>query len=257
MTSWSGEWSVIAGDGKEPGLALLILEDERRATTNGHHKEMVPGDSLIHRRSGYTYRAKETLMRIIGVRSGVSSFVSAVALLLLISPALAGGQADAQLPTNTQRPVEVAFTKWRTAQIPPLPAVAVRSLFAGIVGGDLGEGDFVGEVIDRKVSTPCTAFQPTPCTPGIEPATITGSIIALHAIYEVQVGEHSFTALIQGGTNGVTTAALLNGVILAGWRTGAPVHVAFQTISSCTDRDGGTHGPCFQGTIRIERPLEE
>jgi hypothetical protein len=157
---------------------------------------------------------------------------------------------------RTQRPVEVAFTKWRTAQIPPLPAVTVRSLFAGIVGGDLGEGDFVGEVLDRKVSTPCTAFDPL-CPPGTTPATITGSIIALHAVYEVQVGEHSFTALIQGGTNGVTTAALLNGVILAGWRTGAPVHVAFQTISSCTDRDGVTHGPCFQGTIRIERAPKE
>ena len=203
-------------------------------------------------------------MRIIGVRSGVSSFVIAVVLLLLISPALAGGQAPAvtqgtgspgvTVPgtdTDEQKrhgPVEVAFTKWRTAQIPPPPAVTVRSLFAGIVEGDLGEGDFVGEVLDRKVSTPCTLTAP-PCTPEI-PAT--GSIVALHAIYEVQAGEHSFTALIQGGTNGVTTAALLNGVILAGWRTGAPVHVAFRTISSCTGRDGAPHGPCFQGTIRIE-----
>ena len=72
-------------------------------------------------------------MRIIGVRSGVSPFVIAVVLLLLISPALAGGQPDAQLAmtqgsplsgspvpgtdttTDTQRPVEVTFTKWRTA----------------------------------------------------------------------------------------------------------------------------------------------
>ena len=214
-------------------------------------------------------------MRIIGVRSGVSSFVIAIVLLLLISPALAGGQPDAErvmtqgtrfpgvpvpgtetVEHKRRGPVEVTFTKWRTAQIPPPPAVTVRSLFAGIVAGDLGEGDFVGEVLDRKVSTPCTAFEPQ-CTPGITPPTITGSIVALHAIYEVQADEHSFTALIQGGTNGVTTAALLNGVVLAGWRTGAQVHVAFQTISTCTDRAGGTHGPCFQGTIRIEPAPEE
>ena len=156
-------------------------------------------------------------MKIIGVQSRVSPFVIAVVLLLQLSPALAAGQPDAQqatiqgsrfpgIPapgTETTRdrrrgPVEVTFTKWRTAVLPP-SGVPVRHLFKGIVGGDLGAGDFVGEVLDRKVSTACTAFDP-PCTPGITPATITGSIIALHAIYEVQVGEHSFTALIQGGT---------------------------------------------------------
>ena len=51
----------------------------------------------------------------------------------------------------------VTFTKWRTVQIPPPPAVTVRTLFAGIVGGDLGDGDFAGEVLDRKVSTPCAS----------------------------------------------------------------------------------------------------
>ena len=135
--------------------------------------------------------------------------------------------------TTTDRrrgPVEVTFMKWRTAVLPP-SGVPNRLLFRGIVGGDLGAGDFVGEALDRKVSTACTAFEPA-CTPGITPATVTGSIITLHAIYDVQVGEHSFTALIQGGTNGVTGAALLDGVILAGWRTGAPVHVAFQTMTN-------------------------
>ena len=52
--------------------------------------------------------------------------------------------------------------------VPLPPAVATRSLFAGNVGGDLGEGDFVGEVLDRKVSTPCT-FTAPPCTPGTAP----------------------------------------------------------------------------------------
>ena len=188
-------------------------------------------------------------MRIIGVQSRVSPFLIAVVLLLQLSPALATGQPDAQEATiqgsrfrecrcparkrqrTASRAVEVTFTKWPTTGLPPLPAVPGRTLFQGFVGGDLGDGDFVGEVLDSKVSTACTAFAP-PCTPGITPPTITGSIGALHAIYEVQVGENSFTALIQGGRNRVTGgAALLDGVILAGWRTGAQVHVAFQTTA--------------------------
>jgi hypothetical protein len=212
-------------------------------------------------------------MRIIGVHRRVSPFLIAVVLLLQLSPALATGQPDAQqatiqgsrfpgMPvpsTETTRdrrrgPVEVTFTKWPTTGLPPLPVVPARTLFQGFVGGDLGAGDFVGEVLDSKVSTACTAFAP-PCTPGITPPTITGSIGALHAIYEVQVGENSFTALIQGGRNRVTGGvALLDGVILAGWRTGARVHVAFQTTADCA---GAPAGPCFQGVIRVERAPKE
>jgi hypothetical protein len=154
------------------------------------------------------------------------------------------------------RPVEVTFTKWPTTGQPPLPVHPVpgRTLFQGFVGGDLGDGDFVGEVLDSKVSTACVS----PCMPGATPATISGSIGALHAIYEVQVGERSFTALIQGGRNRVTGGvALLDGVILAGWRTGARVHVTFDTLSNCTDGDGVAHGACFVGTIRVGRVPEK
>jgi hypothetical protein len=151
-------------------------------------------------------------------------------------------------------PVEVTFTKWRTAQIPPPPAVTLRSLFAGFVEGNLGVGDFVAEVLDRKVSTPCT-FTAPPCTPGTTPPTITGSIASLQAIYEVQVGEHSFIALIQGGSTSL--GGRLEGVIVSGWRIGEHVRVAFDTVSSCTDRDGVAHGPCFVGAIRVGWPPEK
>ena len=188
-------------------------------------------------------------MKIIDGQRRVSPFLIAVVLLLQLSPVLATGQPDAQ-----QAPVEVTFTKWLTAVL-PLPGVPLRIFFKGIVGGDLGAGDFVGEVLDRKVSTACAAFDP-PCTPGITPPTITGSITALHAIYEVQVGEQSFTALIQGGSNAVTGVGLLDGVVLAGWRTGAQVHVEFQTMTSCADPRAPA-GPCFQGVIRVGRAPKE
>ena len=173
-------------------------------------------------------------------RRRVTWLVGAIVWLFPVSLAMAQGNGD------PNRPVEVTFAKWRTAVLPP-PGDAIRSLFKGIVGGDLGAGDFVGEVLDRKVSTPCTAVVP-PCTPDIP---VTGSIASLEATYEVQVGEHSFIALIQGGSTSV--GGRLEGLIVSGWRIGAHVRVAFATLSSCTDRDGVAHGPCFEGTIQIER----
>jgi hypothetical protein len=80
-----------------------------------------------------------------------------------------------------------------------------------------------------------------------------GHVIGLEAMYEVQAGDRSFTALIRGGQN-AAGAALLDGVILAGWRTGAQVHVAYQKTSSCA---GKPAGPCFEGTIHIERAPED
>jgi hypothetical protein len=180
-------------------------------------------------------------MTIIGIRSRVSLFLIA-AVLLQLSAGVAAGQADAR----SRGPVEVAFTKWRTAVLPPPTATATRSLFAGNVGGELGEGDFVGEVLYRQASTPCSAFVP-PCTPDVTPPTISE--------YEVQAGEHSFIALIQGGSN--SAGGRLEGVIVSGWRIGAQVSVAFDTLPSCTGRDGVAHGPCFDGTIRVGRPPEK
>jgi hypothetical protein len=70
---------------------------------------------------------------------------------------------------------------------------------AGITGGDV-VGVFAGEILQRQVST----------NPAIT------QIIRLEAIYEVQAGDHSFTALIRGGQTGDTDtalgAALLDGV---------------------------------------------
>jgi hypothetical protein len=190
-------------------------------------------------------------MKTTGVQHGVASFVIAGLLLLQIAPAA----ASASERIRDQGTVKITFTKWRTAVVtPPAPEVQPRTLFEGFAGGDLGAGDFVAEVLDRRVSTPCTVFA-TPCTPGTTPPTITGPMVALHAIYEVQAGEHSFVALIDGGTNGATGAALLNGIVLAGWRTGAKVRVAFQTTTNCAGAP--TTGTCFQGTITVGPDSED
>jgi hypothetical protein len=126
----------------------------------------------------------------------------AIVLLLHVSPALAD---NASKDGDDERGVVVTFTKWITGAAQPnandQPA-PVRSLMAGIVGGHVGAGTFAGEVLDHKLSTP---------------GTVTVAINALEAIYEVHAGEHSFGALIRGGTS--NGKGLLDGVILK-WMAG-------------------------------------
>ena len=166
-------------------------------------------------------------------RPFVASVVIAFVLLLQISPAMAG-PAGGDRDKEGRGRVEITFTKWITT---PQPAPLPWSMAGFVNNGPVGS--FAGEVLDRKVT--------------INPL-ITPSITKLEAIYEVVNGDHSFTALIQGGTNNLTGAALLDGVILAGWRTGDRVHVEFQVMTDCF---GAPPGRCFQGTIYIERAPRE
>ena len=154
-------------------------------------------------------------------RRRVTSLVGAIVMLLPVSLAMSEGHGD------RNRPVEVTFTKW----------VTTFPLMEGYWGGDPAN-IYVGEVFQRQVSV----------NPGLN------GIVRLEAIYEIQNGDHSFTALIRGGTNAVTGDAILDGVILAGWRVGAPVHVEFQTIPGTTGCVGAPPGAtCFEGTIHVGR----
>ncbi len=174
-------------------------------------------------------------MKIIGVQSRAVSL--AIAMLLLLPPVLTGAQGS-RFPglsapsTETRhkhrRPVEVTFTKW----------VTTFPLMEGFTGGD-APGKFVGEVLERQVSQRLAeeCYAPPSC----------GRVIKLEAMYEVQAGKHSFTALIRGGTSGDTGAAQLDGVILFGWRTGSRVHVEFQTSTSPARRTGLPCRTCTHG----------
>jgi hypothetical protein len=160
-------------------------------------------------------------MRSVRTQSRVACFVGAMALLFQIAPVMAGSQDD------HNRPVEVTFTKW----------VTTFPLMEGFWGGDPAN-TYVGEILQRQVS--------------VNPAL--NSIVRIEAIYEIRNGDHSFTALIRGGTDNVTGAAQLDGVVLAGWRTGALVHVQFDTIPGTTGCVGAPAGKtCFVGTIQVGR----
>jgi hypothetical protein len=189
----------------------------------------------------------------------IGSLVSAAVLVVQISPAMAGpgvgptpqGARVPGMPVSSteagksrdHRALTITFTKWITQVVPADPAngVTKRFLMAGFTEGDV-DGAFVGEVLNRQVS-------------------LNGRVISLEAMYEVQAGDHSFTALIRGGTGETTAgepasvsgAALLDGVVLSGWRTGAKVHVAFQTFqgpTECLDAPNPA-GTCFKGTITV------
>jgi hypothetical protein len=154
-------------------------------------------------------------------RRRIASLVGAIVMLLPASLAMAQGRGD------PNRPVEVTFTKW----------ITTYPLMEGFWGGDTANKYF-GEVLQRQVSV----------NPNLN------TIVRIEAIYEIRAGDHSFTALIRGGANDVTGAAQLDGVVLAGWRTGAPVHVEFDTISGTTGCAGAPAGAtCFVGTIHVGR----
>jgi hypothetical protein len=136
---------------------------------------------------------------------------------------------------DPNRPVTITFTKW-LAPPPAVPPTPFFGLFEGF-SNDGPLGSFVAEVLWRQRS-------------------VNGHVTGLEAMYEVVDGDRSFSALIRGGSNAAGDA-LLEGVILDGWRAGARVQVEFQTYpaivgtSSCEGAPENTR--CFVGIIHVGR----
>ena len=171
-------------------------------------------------------------MRISRIHNHVAVICCAMGLLLQTSLAMAGGQNDND---HHNRPVVITFTKW-AAPPPANPPTPFFGLFEGFSDDGL-VGSFVAEILWRQ-------------------ASVNGHVAGLEALYEVVDGDRSFSALIRGGSN-VAGLGLLDGVILAGWRTGAPVHVEFQrylAIPGASSCDGApVNKNCFVGTIHVGR----
>jgi hypothetical protein len=148
--------------------------------------------------------------------------VAAVVLAIQASSARAGG--DEAVATDNGR-IEMTYTKW---------IVGAGPLMAGVVGGDV-EGVFAGEVLERKVS-------------------VNLLVTRLGAVYEIQAGDRSFTAIMEGaqtnpGGNPFGGRAALTGFILTGWRAGADVRAEYVVGQDC---EGAPLGRCFVGTITIQ-----
>lgn len=86
-----------------------------------------------------------TPTRVIGSGTRLLALGAAVMLMTLT---LGAGMAAAD--SRFHRNAENTFTKWITG---PGPAPIVASM-AGIVGGDVGDGTFTGEVLTRSTILP-------------------------------------------------------------------------------------------------------
>lgn len=154
-----------------------------------------------------------------------ASFTAALALL--VWPSIAIGQSAA---ADQARPTVIRYTKW-------VEVVNGVRLLKGFAAGDV-VGDFSGQVFVREVSAD-------------------GKVIRLEAEYAVD-GERSFTAYLRGGTDALTGNAILDGTILAGWRTGARIHAEFATIPAPSPGEPACPGhpaglTCFSGTLAVGR----
>jgi hypothetical protein len=113
---------------------------------------------------------------------------------------------------------EVTFTKYVT-NFPNM---------AGTVGGDIGNGAFVGEVLT------------------VEPFA-NGKILKITPDYHLNGSLHQLTARLAVWQFD-NQFAVITGSVTSGWRQGASVYGTYKVLSTCP---GKPEGPCFQGTLYI------
>jgi hypothetical protein len=135
--------------------------------------------------------------------------------------------------------VELTFTKWVTT-------TPGGGIMQGFVGGDV-VGKFAGQVLVNKTTDLVAKLGPL----------ASGDINVLQAVYEVQAGDRSFRALVQGGYDIPTNKARLDGVVLGGWLTGAKAHVEFQAMPCNPVQSNADGNTCFVGTIRIASDTQD
>lgn len=107
------------------------------------------------------------------------------------------------------------FTKWMIGEGPGM---------AGVVGGAVGEGAYVGKVLD---------FNPGPTT-------------IIEATYQLNGSKRPFTALVHVEQTGLQ--AVITGVVTDGWGKGNLVKGEYTEIKC--DHDGITTD-CWRGTLHI------
>jgi hypothetical protein len=110
------------------------------------------------------------------------------------------------------------FTTWMTA----------GQKMGGIVGGVVGEGEFVGQILDMTAGTPTV----------------------IYALYSLVGPVHAFTALVHVEQAGLT--ATINGIVTDGWAKGRLVNGQYTEIQAAHD---GVTTDCWRGTLRIRESV--
>jgi hypothetical protein len=117
---------------------------------------------------------------------------------------------------------DVTFTKWTTT-FPDM---------AGVVGGDVGDGTFAGEILSLVKSPD-------------------GSTTTIHALYHINGSRHFFTADNHITQDNVAGTAVITGVVTEGWLEGAAVTGEYKVLANCPENTTG--GRCFQGALEINK----
>jgi hypothetical protein len=157
-------------------------------------------------------------MSPVRIRSRALAVIAAAALLTLgLGVGVASAGQDARNAENT-------FTKWIT-EFPNM---------AGVVGGDVGDGTFTGEILSA-----------------VPDLSVTPPTLTLDAVYHFHGSTHSFSAdvhVVQTGLeNGAT--AVISGFVTSGWLKGNQVAGEYTQVA-CVEAPSGS---CFQGTLDILR----
>jgi len=106
------------------------------------------------------------------------------------------------------------FTKW----------VTTAPNMAGVVGGAVGNGSYVGEILKMT----------------------SGSAQVIESLYQFKGTKHSFTALVHVEQTGLK--AVIIGIVTDGWRKGSLVKGEYTQITSPQAPGNGT---AFEGTLDI------
>lgn len=164
---------------------------------------------------------------------GLRLVLSAVALVFVAGAAFLTGSLPGKVAlaeSASPHSASVIFTKWVTSA----GTAPVLYNMAGVVSGDVGGGQFVGEVLSL---------------------TDTAGTTNIVALYHLNGGAHQFTARLHVAMSDATGSAVIKGKVTEGWMKDAKVRGVYQTIAPCgiLNAQSGPFGDaCFQGMLRIQ-----
>jgi hypothetical protein len=159
------------------------------------------------------------------MKSWKSILVSAVAFLLVLAPASLAWADSGGVQGHS---FDSTFTKWVVS--PGAPPVIFNMV--GVVGGDVGEGTFAGEVLSDVTN---------------------GNIETIMPLYHFYGSKHSFTALLTVTLDNSIGQATITGQVTEGWLQGFAVTGEFTTNAVCPIATPGNivGTVCWRGALHV------
>ena len=160
---------------------------------------------------------------------------AALVVTLLFQTSISRADDQDQEDNSNHGDATVTFTKWRIPPFPLPPSGGILVNMAGvIVGGDVGNGTFTGEVLSSVV----------------DPAT---GVITTEAVYHFHGSKHSFTARVHAVQEvlGLGQKGVLTGVVSDGWLKGHAVEGEWTVVPPTCYQPGFGFGNCFDVILDI------